>query len=116
LSDFKFKSSSNLVKNPLINKHIGSRILTLNSENEEKTEKSDENESSIIDSDYLEEDQKMQKSKSNIRKNSLKNIDINITSEKLTPDDKKISKLNYHRKKNLNLEGNSGTFFKYNIY
>jgi hypothetical protein len=104
LKDIKFRSSSNIAKNPLFNKHIDSRILTLNSYNEENnSKKSGDETSSLIDSENLKENSNKIKNSSLIKgKINLKKIDgQKATQEFSTSEEKpKNKKLNYHRRKN----------------
>jgi len=105
LKDIKFRSSSNIAKNPLFNKHIDSRILTLNSYNEENNSKksaADET-SSLIDSENLKENSNKIKNLSLIKgKINLKKIDGQKANQEFSTSDEKPKnkKLNYHRRKN----------------
>ena len=117
--DTKSRSTANIAKNPLINKHIDSGILTLNSDKEEHSkEKSNENEtSSIIDSDNFEENnfnniiESKQKIKNNsiIGKVNLKKLDLQRATQEVlilseeNRNNNNNKKLNYHRRKKANL-------------
>lgn len=107
-SNIKYRSSSNLVKNPMISKHIGSRILTLNSDDEEKSNrKPNEVINNIIDSDNLEENEK-----NFVDKPEKYKLFINKANENDSISEEKAikKKLGYHRKKAKNL--NQETFRK----